>query len=179
MPSYNCHPHAEVIGKNLRAFHEHTLKDQVLPILEEHNLTSVDVNQWYRLQNWLSVLNDLSDRSNSMSNYVSIGLGISKNTIIPSELQQVSLPDFLDHADAIYQYQHRGADVGEIMVEHLAPQHIRLCMHVVYPDYLEYGVFFGFARRFLPKGTRFKVYFDNTIKRYDLGGEMTVLHIQW
>ncbi|MEP7284317.1 MAG: hypothetical protein ABI947_00955, partial [Chloroflexota bacterium] len=49
----------------------------------------------------------------------------------------------------------------------------------VYPDDLTYGVAYGLAKRWLPQGTRFKVYYDEAVPSLDRGGSVTTIHIEW
>ena len=83
--------------------------------------------------------------------------------------------------DDMYQMLHRNADVGGITVEKIAEKHYKTSHTVIYPDDMSYGVLFGFARRFLPPGTPFKVYYDPEIPPRDRGGEQdaTIIHIEW
>jgi hypothetical protein len=52
---------------------------------------------------------------------------------------------------------------------------------VVYPDDMSYGILYGYARRFLPPGTKFKVYYDPDVLPRDQGGSenYTIIHISW
>jgi hypothetical protein len=46
------------------------------------------------------------------------------------------------------------------------------------PDDLEYGILYGFAKRFLA-GTQFTVWYDEDLPRMDQGGDQTVIHVKW
>ena len=49
------------------------------------------------------------------------------------------------------------------------------------PDDMSYGLLYAYARRFLPPGTQFTVYYDPDIPARDYGGdrEETIIHIEW
>jgi hypothetical protein len=81
--------------------------------------------------------------------------------------------------DGLYQYLHRGGDAGKIVVEKITDTHYNTRHTVLYPDDMSYGVLYGYGRRFLPRGTQFKVYYDTSIQRLDDEGKFTDIHIEW
>lgn len=52
-------------------------------------------------------------------------------------------------------------------------------LDIPYPDDVFYGMFFEFARHFLPDGTAYTVEYDGQLHRDLCGGDRTVLHITW
>jgi len=90
-----------------------------------------------------------------------------------------SLPDILMCWDDLYQMQHRGGDVGKIVIEKISETHYRSIQTTVYPDDLSYGVGHGFAKRWLPRGTHFTVEYDLNEPAMDRGGEQTIIHFKW
>jgi hypothetical protein len=153
-------------------------KEDILPVLDKHNLTRIDPDRWYPLQQWLDILSELSEQSNAMFNMVAIGTAVSETAVLPPGADQLSLEDILFAINDVYQMQHRG-HVGSVRTEKVADKHIRLIVRVPYPDDLEYGTAYGFARRFLPKGTPFTVKYDEGTQRHDEGGDSTIIHVTW
>lgn len=172
MRQLTCDPNVEVIGQVQLAFIDNLQRDEVLPILEKHQLTDIDPNQWYSAQGWLNVLNELDS-----VDYVAIGLQTAQHVVLPPGAENLTYLEIMTKWDEIYQLQHRGGDIGGLKVEEVTPTHYRAEWNIIYPDDMAYGVAFGFARRFLPTGTAFTLKYDPDFTRVDDGGEKTVLHI--
>lgn len=180
MRHYIATPEAETNGQSIQAFIDNVQSEEIRPILENHNLTSIDPEAWYPLQQWLDVLNDLAQQPNQMFNFIAVGMGIAKHTFLPPEVEQLPFATVMSNIDAIYQGNHRGGYVGKVAFEQISDTHIKFTLiDVVYPDDLEYGVAYGFARRLLPEGSHATVEYDTDIKRLDDGGEKTVIHVKW
>jgi hypothetical protein len=180
MPTYtSLDPNVEVIGQNMLSFIQNIQAEAIQPVLEKHGLLNVQPDTWYRLQDWLDVLSDLSTQSGAMFNMVAIGTAISETALIPPEVAAMSLEQFLFIVDNVYQMQHRNGDPGHIQTEQVADKHIKLTVRVPYPDDLEYGTTYGFVRRFLPKGTNFMVEYDPDTPRREQGGDATIIHVTW
>jgi len=171
-------PSAKVIGQNLLSFIQNVNAGNVLPFLEKHNLSHIEPDKWYPLQPWLNVLEDLSNESNAMFNMVAIGAAISETAVLPPGAENLSIEEILFAINDVYQMQHKG-DVGSVVTEKVDDHHIVLTLNVPYPDDLEYGTAYGFARRFLPPNTPFTVEYDAKSLRHDEGGDCTILHITW
>jgi hypothetical protein len=44
---------------------------------------------------------------------------------------------------------------------------------------MTYGMAYGMAKRWLPRGTHFSVRYDPNIPNMDNGGEVTIIHVKW
>ncbi len=172
MRKLTCDPNVEAIGQVMLAFINNLQAEEIEPVLKKHNLTDVDPESWYKAQQWLDVLNELGS-----VDYVAIGLQTAQHVILPPGLENLTYLQIMTKWDEIYQFQHRGGDIGGLTVEQITPTHYRAEWKIIYPDDMAYGVAFGFARRFLPKGTVFTLKYDPDFTRVDDGGEKTVLHI--
>ena len=180
MRTLTCPPQAEFLGVNVTAFANNLRGDQVRPVLERHNLVDLDPYGWYPLANWMNALNEMSMEPDFMSNLVAIGMGIGQVTPVPEDMDEPTLEKMLMAWNAIYQGIHRYGDVGEIVCEKLADKHLRLTFTDMYPDDFSYGIIHGYARRFLPQGTHFTVYYDPDLRPRDRGGDgPTVVHVTW
>lgn len=172
-------PNVEVIGQNVLSFVQNVEASAIRPILEKHNLSKVDPQKWYPMQQWLDVLSDVSEHSGAMFNMVAIGAAISQTAVMPPDVEQMRFEDFVHLINDVYQMQHRKGDPGYVKADQPGDRHIRFEVRVPYPDDLEYGTTFGFARRFLPPGTHFTVTYDPDVPRRDQGGEVTIIHVTW
>ncbi len=181
MTTYTCDPNLEISGHTTHALLESINRDNYLHILERHGLSDINEDSWYRLQDILNVLNNMNERGGAMMDFVSIGLAAATNSILPSEIQNLPLNEFLPAYAQRYQQQlHRNGDPGEIRVETRADNHVVLTLlDVPYPDDLMYGLFYGYARRFVRPGMPFTVRYDEKLPRRELGGKFTVIHITW
>lgn len=171
-------PNAEIIGQNLMAFINCVQHESIAPILDKHNLANIEAENWYPLQAWLDVLSDISEQGSAMFDFVSIGMAISESAVLPPEVDQLPFEVFILGLNDAYQMQHRNGDVGSIEVEKVEDRHVKITVQVPYPDDLEYGAAYGFARRFLG-GTHFTVKYDKDQTPREKGGEDTVIHIEW
>ena len=172
-------PATEVIGQNLLAFIQNVQQENIKPLLEKHGLAQINPEAWYPLQKWLTLLSELSEESDAMFNMVAIGTAISETAVLPPEVEQLTFVQIMFGINDFYQMQHRAGDAGEIITEQINDTHIKLTVRVPYPDDLEYGTAYGFARRFLPAHASFTVYYQQDHKHHDAGGENTIIHIEW
>lgn len=179
MRHLTCDPSAEVIGQTMLSFIDNLQSDRIMPLLKRHGLDDIQPDQWYPLQDWLEVLNDLAREGDFSSSVVAIGMQITEKMLVPPEVEQLSLGEILEMWNDLYQMQHRGADVGCVRTEKVAPNHYVCTQEVMYPDDMSYGVAYGMARRWLPHGTPFTVKYDDTILNRDNGGPQTVIHVMW
>ena len=180
MTNYQCFdPNAEVIGQNVQAFIQNLQAADIKPALERHGLTQIDPTAWYPIQKWLDVLSDLSGESGAMFNFVAIGAAIAQTAMLPPEVEKLTFEQIIFGINDFYQMQHRNGNAGEIKVSKVAEKHLVLDVYVPYPDDLEYGTAFGFARRFLPEGANFNIAYDEDKPRREQGGESTIIHITW
>lgn len=115
-----------------------------------------------------------------MQNIVAIGMQIATYGIDPDETTDVPLDVVLEHWNEHMYANIRGADIGTISAEKVEDKFYRVTHNTVWPDYLQYGLAYGFARRCLPKGSSFTVWFEDIDKRLDNGGaQQTVICVQW
>lgn len=173
-------PNVDVIGAAVISIVDNLQSDEIQPLLEKHGLTNVQPETWYPVEKWLGVMNDLAQDANTTPNYVAIGMAVAENVVLPPELQSASLADILHMWDNIYQMQHRGGNVGSVQIEKIDENHYRSIHQHIYPDDLTYGLAYGWCRRFLPEGTRFKVSYEEINNRLDQGdNNQTVIIIKW
>lgn len=178
MRKLNCPPGTEISGDGILSLVENIAAEEIQPVLDRHNLSDIKRDEWYPAQDYLDVLTDIS--KSFYMNLVAVGMAVGQNTHMPPELEQMGLGNILEIWDAHYQMHHRNGDIGYAETEKIADDHYAITIHRgLYPDDLEYGVAYGFARRFLPEGQRFVVEYGKHNKRLDEGGKSTTIHVRW
>jgi hypothetical protein len=179
MPVYRCDPGIELVGQTVLSLTQNTQYESIKPLLEKYGLTEVDPQGWYSLQRVLDLLSEMSNEGNASANFVSIGMAAVEVGYIPPEMQTLSLVEFLTAYGKIYKMRHRGGAPGSVEVQTITDQHLKVILRIPYPDDVFYGIMYGYARRFRPKGTPFVVFYDEAAPRHDHGGEATIIHITW
>jgi len=174
-----CDPRAETLGVNILAYLDNLRVEQIRSIVERHGLDNVQPTDWIPTQKFLDVLNEMGDLPDITSALVAVGMGIGE--IVPIPFEDARLGDVLTIWNDIYQGLHRNADVGQIQSEEQNTNHFKVTFTDVYPDDFSYGIMYGYARRFLPKGTQFTIYYDPKVTPRDRGGTLgyTVIHTKW
>jgi hypothetical protein len=176
-------PNSEVIGQSMLGFVQCAMYDELRPFLERYGLAEVDPDQWYPLQVWLDILNDLPAKraGQAMFDFVSVGMAIAE--VAPMSPVYGNGMHFGDALVASsgggYLRSHRGGDVGGHSAKKIDNNHVVVTTRTPYPDDLIYGVLYGMARRYLPDDAGFIVEYDAETPRRDYGGEVTVVHITW
>ena len=142
-------------------------------------MTEIDPEAWYPKQMYIDLWNLILEKSRSaMFDLVGAGMSIAYSAW-PPEADQVPVEDLFRDWGAAYDAVNRGADRGYIKTTELAPNHWSLHIRTPDPDDLNYGVIYGFCKRFLPEGTPFSVRYDESVTRRDNGGDETVITVQW
>lgn len=175
-------PDMEVWGQVMMSFANATRAENIIPYLKKHNLFPIDPDRWYLAQPFLDVLHDIYevDKTESVSDFVSIGLRISEEVLFPEDYDQYSFEEKMMIWDGVYQANHRGSMVGGIESELVIPGHIRYVLNTIYPDDLNYGVLYGIVRKHIPANTQFTVSYDESESpRSDNGGDFSVFDLKW
>lgn len=172
-------PDSEVIGQSMLSMIECINQESIRPILEKRNLTDIQPDDWYPVQDWLDVLNDLTEDGDHMLDFVSVGMKAAEITPWPPELEQLPFDQAIAAInDAFIRQIHRG-DVGDVQSELVDDTHLKITLRTPYPDDLMYGAAYQHARHFLPPSANFAVFYDEDEPRRDMGGEVTIVHIEW
>ena len=181
MRKLTCPPGTETLGQNLMAFTDNLQGSETSPVMEKYGLIDIDPHAWYPASNLLDGLNELAEKTNVSTNLTAIGMKIGEIVPMPPALPNPTLEEVLLIWDDIYQAIHRNGDVGYIRCEKVADKHLKTTHSDMYPDDLSYGVLYGYGRRFLPRGSKFTVFYDPDVKARDYGGDgdVTIIHIKW
>jgi len=170
---------SEILGQVMIDLAHGINSERFMPIFEKHGLGHIDPDRWYPIPDLLAALDEISQQAGSMLDLVSIGMKSAEMAVVPPEFYEMSIPDIFRSMDLAYRANVRGTDPGEIRCEVVNDHHIQLTARVPFPDDDWYGVCYGTMRRFAPPETQFTVYYDEEVLRRDLGGEETVIHIEW
>lgn len=175
-----CDPDTEINGEALQGLINNLQSDEIAPYLRKYGLDDVRPEGWYSLQDFQALLNELESSANSSPNFVAIGMAVADVAPMPPGLDNPTLDMMLEGWDEHYQLSHRYGNIGHKIAEKIEAKHYRMVLDgCVYPDDLEYGVLYGFAKRFLPRALPFLVWYDKDVKRLDEGGRQTVIHVRW
>ncbi len=177
MRRLNFPPNVEIFGMTIQAFIENLQGEDTAPIVHKYGLHLLEPNTWHPVDNLLKAFNEIYEGPNGSTNMVAIGLRIGET--IPLQPEIDSLPDALMDWNRLYQSLHRNADVGLIVCEKVSDTHYKITLTDLYPDDFSYGIVYGYARRFLPKSTPYRVYYDPDEPNRNEGGERSIIHVTW
>lgn len=169
-------PDAEVLGGAINGFLDAINRNSILPHIEKLGMTDLDPNKWYPKQLYVDLWNSILTDENSMMNLVSVGMTIAQ-TAWPPELDGQPFETLVMQWGDAFDMVNRGADRGYIQVEQRSPMQYAVICCTPDPDDLQYGVVYGFCKRFLPQGKPFTVQYDENVTRRDEGGDETVIVI--
>lgn len=180
MPRYELfHPDTEILGQVLLDLEQAIGSENFAPVLAQHGLTGLEPDLWYPAQPWVDVLNEIGENSSAMMDFVSMGIRQMELVQWPPEFDDMTISEILGVLDDVYRENYRGTDIGYLRMEQVGPKHVVLIVRSFEPDSLWYGNLYGIAKRFVPEGMGFDVYFDEEQPRREEGGEETILHLEW
>lgn len=172
-----------VRGAFIAAFYDWDIFHKITPILMRHGLLgrhglqTVDPHQWYPLQVWLDVLNDMidaySDVFNEMLNVGIRILDINRFWIGPNTTNFI---DVLNEWKRFYIDNHRG-DVGTIEIHEREGKQAAITVYVPYPDEIMHGLLYALMQRFCPKDMNYTLRYDDSAPRRGQQGETTTFII--
>ncbi|MBZ0304545.1 MAG: hypothetical protein K8I82_00625 [Anaerolineae bacterium] len=179
MTMTTCDPGTEVFGASIQGFIRSMTAHNYLWMVSKHGYDNLDPNKWYPLQNFLDFMNDIIKLPNLTMNMVTLGMDVAKFTDVPPEMEVITFEQMVEGWNAVYQGNFRNGYAGHKTAIKVADQHYKVVHeNTIMPDDLEYGILYGFAKRFLA-GTQFTVWYDEDLPRMDQGGDQTVIHVKW
>ena len=180
MPRYNVFSaDHEIPGKILIDLKNAVASEEIGPYFKKHGMETIDPQAWYPMQKLLDIYNDMADNTLTMFNFVSIGMKEAEQAIVPPEFAKMPLLDLLVNVGRVFDLNNRGTNYGKCITEVVTPKHVKVTLRAATPDDIWYGIFYGYVRRFAPKGTHFTVRYDSDVPRRENGGDVTIIHIMW
>ncbi len=157
MRKFIAGPNTKVNGYNVLSVTQNLKADEIQPLLEKYQLGTIVPEQWYPFQLVLDIFREIADgRFNSVENLVAIGMKAAELSLLGTEA--LSFEDVLKDLNAAYRLNFQNLRPGEgWLVEVLGNGHVQVTPNVATPDDIAFGLFWGFARRLLPPGTKFLI----------------------
>lgn len=173
-------PDSKVIGASVQGYVGCIRAEEIDRYIRRYNLTDINPGAWYSLQMLLDLLTDIHEehQGEAMFDFVSIGMKALEMTPFPPEVEALSFEQIIMAGEQVYASTHQG-NAGYVRPNIRSEKHIVQQTQTPYPDDLMYGAVYGMAKRFLPKGTRFTIKYDETTPRRDRGGEVTTFDMTW
>lgn len=169
---------AKVIGQVLFIFSRNMKASELQALLNKYNIREPNPTKWYFVNDILNLFQDIISQPEAMYNLVSIGMAVAEYALLPAEFTNMTADSFFLNVNQVYQMQHKG-NVGELTTLKIGDGHYKIEIVSPYPDDFWYGIMYGWAKRYVPVESQFTVRYDNAIIRRDLGGEKTVVEIEW
>jgi hypothetical protein len=180
MRKFKVQPGTQVSGASILSTIKNLKSADMAPVVKKYGFEDVQSDQWYPLEDFHRCLHEVEQLPSASLNLVAIGMAAADYAHMPPELGVPTFPQMVEGWDEHYQANFRDGDVGHKTTVKVGPQHYKVVHeNTMMPDDLEYGVMYGFAKRFLPPGTQFTVWYDEDIPRLDEGGDQTVIHVNW
>lgn len=182
MRTFYAPPYVELAGFMTAVFVDNLQGGETLPIFEKYGLVNLDPNGFYPTHRFMDAMNELALQANINSNLMAVGLEVGKIAPLVRPVDNPTLADALSQWNDMYHVLHQNHQdqIGQIEVEKVSDTHYKTIHTDLYPDDFTYGIAYSFARRFLPPGTQFTVFYDPDVpQRDEHGGEKTVIHVKW
>lgn len=180
MRHFTCSPDVKLLGYYVSAFVDNVQYDEIAPIMSKYGLVDLDPLQTYPCHLWMEALNEIARNPNIASNFTAMGMKIGQIIPVPPEMVNPDFPQMIVDWDHAYQVAHPSGGAGSIVAEQVGEKHWKTIHTNLYPDDFMYGIQYALSKRFLPPGTRFKVFYDPEVKPRDDGGtSTTIIHTTW
>ncbi len=161
LPQY---PDSEVLGGSILAVSA-ALGEKAVPYFEKGGLADVQPDEWYSFPRYLNILYDIvAHEDDLMSNLVSIGMKVVETAPLPPQIDTAEKA--LMSMQAAWEMNSRHAHEINWEVEKVGDHKYICTNYSPFPKDIEYGVVYGFARRFA-HGRHFTVAYQNLEDRDD------------
>jgi hypothetical protein len=146
------------------------------PFIERHNLENLQADSWLPISDYLALLEDVQKNANNYYTLISVGSKIPE--LADKMPETFTLQDLFRNMNDSYHINHRNGEIGNYFVEFLAENHIRVIAQNPYPSDFDYGLVWGGAKYFAPKGTFVKVVRAESPSRLK-GDDHCIYDITW
>lgn len=155
------------------------LGNHAIPILKKYDLYPIDVEGWYKQQNWLDAFREVA-QMNFMS-LVAIGMKIPDNATWPPDIKTAH--DALASIDVAYQMNHRGGKIGGYHYKVTGNRSGEMMCDNPYPSDFDYGIIYRTVQKFRTdtdeEKTGIIVKRNNDIPNRLTGAEQCIYTITW
>jgi len=172
-------PDHEILGALIISYRNSVNQQNYHDLYTQMGLDNVQPDQWYPFQRLLDVFNALAEREGAMMDFVSIALASVMGSPMPPIFEQMPFTQIMLAFNHSLEGVNRGTDYGYTRVTEVEPNHMRIDARYPAPDDLLYGGIYGYAKRFLPKGSKFTLRYDESTPRRVHGGDVPVIHLTW
>ncbi len=180
MPVFECDPSMEISGNLAISLLVNLQAEDFRPFLQKYGFADVKPDQWYSYQDFLNIFREVSKQPGAMFDFVAVGMAAVDRYDLPTQIASMSLEEFfLKVMPTLIDRQYRNGTPTRISVEKVAERHLLIKTATAYPDDTAYGFMYGFARRFVSRGSQFTLKYDENHTRHDFGGENTLIHLTW
>lgn len=156
------YPDAEIRGGMILAI-QHAMGEVALPYFEQAGLGDIQADDWYSMARYLKVLYDIVKRERGvMTNLVAIGMSTTDHALLPPEID--TLEKGLMALQQGWRMNSRNAKEVIWSVQKTGDNTFICSSYSPFPTDQEYGVLYGFTRRFA-KNCRFTVAYENLVDR--------------
>jgi hypothetical protein len=149
-------PEVEASGASIQTVLRGMATD-LKPLLLKHGLQDVKADTWYPQQQWLSFFKDVAESGGgAMMDLVSIGMQIAEVALLPPHIDSVEKA-LASMNDAYHMNNRNDSPERGWTFEKKDDNHYTLVCRTAVPRDFEYGVVYGFVKRFKPEGKGFIV----------------------
>lgn len=169
----------EVSGRIASALVAHLNAKDTAKILEHYGLTTIKPDDWYNVNQVLTMINEIGNGPNATTNLVSIGMEAGRHFVegLPDEVQGLPLAQILQMEETMLHTQYRNGDPGYIRVQQVNEKHFIHDAHNSWPDDLVYGFVYAVVHHCRPPNQHFSIVKDKDVLGQDRGGAFLRLHI--
>lgn len=129
-------------------------------ILEKYGFDEIHPDEWYSVSALVDFFNELESLPSGMLDLAAVGKHIASSLEVPATIS--TLDEYLRHSIPLHQQVHRGNDVGSVTYSYDRQHNLyEVRADVPYPVNYMYGLYFGFAQRFLDHGFIIEVSVDH------------------
>jgi hypothetical protein len=170
-------PNVEVLGHAVIA-NTIGVDGDVARLMAAHGLEMIIPTEWYPQQWLLNAMRDIANQKyNVTQNLVGMGIRVPTTAALPPDIN--SIPSAMMMLDVAYHMNHRNGEIGEYRAEVVGEKRIRMVCRNPYPSDFDYGLIYGFARRFRPANGSFVVTVDEQAPSRKRGDESCTYDVTW
>lgn len=150
------------------------------PYFKKYGIAQCCPTDYYPVEPLSHMVDDIvHDRHTMDSMFDFVSMGIANALAIPLPPEVDTLEKWLTIFEGRYKTLYHGTDVGYVKCERVGKNHYQLHIRWPWADDIGYGMVYGMCKRFLPLGSHYDVYYDESVDRADEGAEETLLHVEW